>query len=83
MDGAMLFLMRSLVAYHHGMLAERDRLRKQEERKVSLVFGLKKGKVNILHPQPRHPRASLSGEDAGGRMQRERVALSENCKEVE
>src|SRR2546423_595376 len=28
-------------------------------------------------------RASLSGEDAGGRMQRERVALSENCEEVE
>ena len=41
MDGVMLFLMRSLVAYPHGMLAERDRLRKQEERKVSLVFGLK------------------------------------------
>jgi len=46
----------------HGMLAERDRLRKQEERKVSLVFGLKKGKVNILHPQPRHP--CLEGDKA-------------------
>ena len=50
------------MAYPHGMLAERDRLRKQEERKVSLVFGLKKGKVNILHPQPRHP--CLEGDKA-------------------
>ena len=29
---------------------------------MSLVFGLKKGKVNILHPQPRHP--YLEGDKA-------------------
>jgi hypothetical protein len=54
-------------------------------RSSKLIAGMRKGGQG-KRPSPNLAetpcRTSLSGEDAGGRMQGERVALSENCEEV-
>src|SRR6266702_3024449 len=76
-------LERQLRGPAHGLACGRSPLGNRRSSKLIAVVR-KGGQGNRPGPNLAETpcRASLSGEDAGGRMQRERVALSENCEEV-